>query len=120
MFKVGDGGGHLHHAGGQEYGLKPMNCPAHCLIYQQHQRSYRELPLRLAEFSPLHRNEISGALSGLTRVRQFHQDDAHIFCPREQLREEIELCLEFVKKIYKAFGIGLAVLFQHLQPLVCW
>ncbi|XP_062502013.1 threonine--tRNA ligase 1, cytoplasmic-like [Corticium candelabrum] len=104
MFTVGHQGGHLHHGGGQEYGLKPMNCPAHCLIYQQHQRSYRELPLRFAEFSPLHRNEISGALSGLTRVRQFHQDDAHIFCTAEQLAVEVRSCLEFVEKIYGAFG----------------
>jgi len=62
------------------FGMKPMNCPGHCLMFDNTIRSYRELPLRMADFGVLHRNEISGALSGLTRVRRFQQDDAHIFC----------------------------------------
>jgi threonyl-tRNA synthetase len=61
-------------------GLKPMNCPAHCLMFKHKNYSYRELPIRFADFGVLHRNEVSGALSGLTRVRRFQQDDAHIFC----------------------------------------
>ena len=66
-------------------GLKPMNCPGHCLIYAQRPRSHHELPLRLADFSPLHRNERSGSLSGLTRLRRFSQDDGHVFCTEFQL-----------------------------------
>ncbi len=64
----------------QGFGMKPMNCPGHCLMFDSTIRSYRELPLRMADFGVLHRNELSGALSGLTRVRRFQQDDAHIFC----------------------------------------
>lgn len=62
------------------FGVKPMNCPAHALMYSNQQRTYKELPIRFADFGVLHRNEISGALTGLTRVRRFCQDDAHIFC----------------------------------------
>jgi len=62
------------------HGLKPMNCPGHCLIYANAARSYKELPIKFADFGVLHRNELTGALSGLTRVRRFQQDDAHIFC----------------------------------------
>lgn len=69
----------------QEFGLKPMNCPGHCLLYAARARSYRDLPLRMADFGVLHRNEYSGALSGLTRVRRFQQDDAHIFCRPDQV-----------------------------------
>lgn len=90
----------------EEYGLKPMNCPGHCLLFASKQRSYRDLPIRYADFSPLHRNEISGALSGLTRVRRFHQDDGHIFCRPSQIREEISRTLDFVKLTYKVFGLG--------------
>jgi len=67
----------------QGFGVKPMNCPAHCLIFANEQRTYKELPVRFADFGVLHRNEISGALSGLTRVRRFCQDDAHQFCTEE-------------------------------------
>ncbi|PSS08554.1 hypothetical protein M430DRAFT_37383 [Amorphotheca resinae ATCC 22711] len=90
----------------EEYGLKPMNCPGHCLLFASKQRSYRELPIRYADFSPLHRNEISGALSGLTRVRRFHQDDGHIFCRPSQIREEISRTLDFVKLTYDVLGLG--------------
>jgi threonyl-tRNA synthetase len=76
-----------------EFGLKPMNCPAHCLMFAQRKRSYRELPMRYAEFGVLHRNEFSGALHGLTRVRRFVQDDAHIFCTSAQVWQRTNFCL---------------------------
>ena len=87
------------------FGLKPMNCPGHCLLYQQHPRSYRELPIRYAEFSPLHRNEPSGTLTGLTRVRRFHQDDAHIFCRPDQIGPEVRTSLEFTRSVYRTFHL---------------
>ena len=71
-----------------EYGLKPMNCPSHCMIFAKFDRSYQELPVRYSDFSSLHRNEASGALSGLTRVRRFHQDDGHIFVLWTKLMEK--------------------------------
>ncbi|KAI1136034.1 threonyl-tRNA synthetase mitochondrial precursor [Hypoxylon sp. FL0543] len=89
-----------------EYGLKPMNCPGHCLIFASQLRSYRHLPIRYADFSPLHRNEVSGALSGLTRVRRFHQDDGHIFCRPVQIEEEIKKTLDFVRVVYSTFKLG--------------
>ncbi|KAI0400808.1 hypothetical protein F4802DRAFT_609877 [Xylaria palmicola] len=89
-----------------EYGLKPMNCPGHCLIFASQRRSYRDLPIRYADFSPLHRNEISGALSGLTRVRRFHQDDGHIFCRPSQIEAEIRRTLDFVRVVYSTFHLG--------------
>jgi threonyl-tRNA synthetase len=64
-------------------GIKPMNCPGHCAIFNLHLHSYRDLPIRMADFGVLHRNELSGALSGMTRVRKFQQDDAHIFCTED-------------------------------------
>ncbi|KAE8010567.1 hypothetical protein FH972_006930 [Carpinus fangiana] len=88
----------------QEFGLKPMNCPGHCLMFQHRVRSYRELPLRLADFGVLHRNKASGALTGLTRVRRFQQDDAHIFCRESQIKEEVRGVLDFVKYVYNIFG----------------
>ncbi|XP_022733881.1 threonine--tRNA ligase, mitochondrial 1-like isoform X2 [Durio zibethinus] len=88
----------------QEFGLKPMNCPGHCLMFQHRVRSYRELPLRLADFGVLHRNEASGALTGLTRVRRFQQDDAHIFCRESQIKEEVKGVLEFIDYAYTVFG----------------
>jgi len=89
---------------GQEFALKPMNCPGHCVMFGHRVRSYRELPLRLADFGVLHRNELSGALTGLTRVRRFQQDDAHIFCTRDQVRQEILNCVEFMNHVYGIFG----------------
>ncbi|XP_022932568.1 threonine--tRNA ligase, mitochondrial 1-like [Cucurbita moschata] len=88
----------------QEFGLKPMNCPGHCLMFQHRVRSYRELPLRLADFGVLHRNEASGALTGLTRVRRFQQDDAHIFCRESQIKDEVRGVLEFIQYAYNIFG----------------
>lgn len=84
--------------------MKPMNCPGHCLMFDNTLRSYRELPLRMADFGVLHRNELSGALTGLTRVRRFQQDDAHIFCSPEQIMEEILGCLDFLDYVYSIFG----------------
>lgn len=94
--------------GDGEYGLKPMNCPGHCLIFKSKLHSYRDLPVRYADFSPLHRNEISGALSGLTRVRRFHQDDGHIFCRPSQVEEEIRKTLDFVKVVYNVLRLGVS------------
>ncbi|KAH1161424.1 hypothetical protein AAZX31_01G031400 [Glycine max] len=88
----------------QEFGLKPMNCPGHCLMFKHRVRSYRELPLRFADFGVLHRNEASGALSGLTRVRRFQQDDAHIFCRESQIKDEVRNGLNFINYVYKIFG----------------
>lgn len=88
---------------GNEFALKPMNCPSHCVIFKQQDRSFRDLPLRFADFGVLHRNELSGALSGLTRVRRFQQDDAHIFCMLEQVKSEIRGCLEFLGFVYGVF-----------------
>ncbi|KAG6214027.1 hypothetical protein E4U50_000720 [Claviceps purpurea] len=91
-----------------EYGLKPMNCPGHCLIFASKIHSYRDLPVRYADFSPLHRNESSGALSGLTRVRRFHQDDGHIFCRPCQVEDEIKKTLDFVKAVYSVLKLGVS------------
>jgi len=86
------------------YGLKPMNCPGHALVYRAEKRSYRDLPLRLAEFSRLHRAERSGTLHGLMRVRAMSQDDAHIFCREDQIEDEIALNLQMVRDVYGALG----------------
>lgn len=91
-----------------EYGLKPMNCPGHCIIFSKFERSYNELPVRLSDFSSLHRNESSGALSGLTRVRRFHQDDGHIFCELHQIHLEITNTINLIKDTYNVFGIDSA------------
>jgi threonyl-tRNA synthetase len=87
------------------YAIKPMNCPGHMLLFGSQLRSYRELPLRFAEAAPLHRNELAGALHGLTRVRFVTQDDAHIFCSREQIDSELDQCLEYLRYLYGLFGI---------------
>ncbi|WP_411277928.1 threonine--tRNA ligase [Gaiella sp.] len=87
------------------YAIKPMNCPGHMLLFGSQLRSYRELPLRFAEAAPLHRNELAGALHGLTRVRYVTQDDAHIFCSREQIDSELDQCLEYLRYLYGLFGI---------------
>ncbi|KAK2637618.1 hypothetical protein Ddye_025413 [Dipteronia dyeriana] len=92
--------------GGQEFAMKPMNCPGHCLMFEQLVRSYNELPLRLADFGVLHRKEASGALSGLTRVTKFQQDDAHIFCIDSQIKDEVRGVLEFIDYAYKVFGLN--------------
>jgi threonyl-tRNA synthetase len=86
------------------YAVKPMNCPGHTFVYAAEKRSYRDLPLRIADFGRLHRAERSGALHGLTRVRTMAQDDAHIFCTPEQVSEEIDLNLKMVRDVYTALG----------------
>ncbi|XP_030680500.1 threonine--tRNA ligase, mitochondrial isoform X3 [Nomascus leucogenys] len=86
--------------------LKPMNCPAHCLMFAHRPRSWRELPLRLADFGALHRAEASGSLRGLTRLRCFQQDDAHIFCTTDQLEAEIQSCLDFLRSVYAVLGFS--------------
>lgn len=91
------------HSDLQETGLKPMNCPGHCLIFASQTRSYRDLPIRYADFSSLHRNEPSGTLTGLTRVRKFSQDDGHIFCTPSQVRDELISVLNFVQYVYSTF-----------------
>src|SRR5271163_4763629 len=87
-----------------DYQLKPMNCPGHILIYKSHLRSYRELPVRLAELGTVYRYERSGVLHGLLRVRGFTQDDAHIFCTPEQIEKEIQGCVEFARDVLRDFG----------------
>uniref|UniRef100_A0A8C5HA53 threonine--tRNA ligase n=1 Tax=Gouania willdenowi TaxID=441366 RepID=A0A8C5HA53_GOUWI len=88
------------------FALKPMNCPGHCLMFGHRPRSWRELPLRLADFGVLHRNELSGTLTGLTRVRRFQQDDAHIFCTMDQIESEMKGCLDFLRCVYGVFGFS--------------
>ncbi|HEX5216757.1 MAG TPA: threonine--tRNA ligase [Vicinamibacterales bacterium] len=88
-----------------EMGVKAMNCPGHMLVFASQSRSYRDLPLRFHEQTPLHRNEASGVLSGLTRVRQFSQDDAHCFVMESQIGEEVERLLNLVKRVYADFGL---------------
>ncbi|KAF2017935.1 class II aaRS and biotin synthetase [Aaosphaeria arxii CBS 175.79] len=103
----------------EEFGLKPMNCPGHCLLFREGEgglRSWRDLPVRYADFSALHRNEISGTLTGLTRVRRFHQDDAHIFCRPDQILSEIERTLEFVSMVYETFNLGPYKLLLSTRP----
>jgi len=90
--------------GDREFGLKPMNCPGHTLIYSHGLHSYRDLPIRMADFGRLHRFEKAGVLSGLTRVRSMSQDDAHIFCTPKQIGDEITALFEMVQKVYKTFS----------------
>jgi threonyl-tRNA synthetase len=87
------------------FAIKPMNCPGHMLLYGSALRSYRDLPLRYAEAAPLHRNELAGALHGLTRVRHVTQDDAHIFCARDQIDSELDGTLDYVRYLYGLFGL---------------
>ncbi len=87
-----------------EYGVKPMNCPGHCYLYATKKYSYRDLPIRFADFSRLHRFEPSGTLAGLTRVRALTQDDAHIYCTQEQMEQELESFVEMTREVYDTFG----------------
>lgn len=112
----------------EQFALKPMNCPGHCVIFGSRDRSYKELPLRYAEFGVLHRNEASGALSGMTRVRRFVQDDgrccamlsylhsAHIFCTVDQLEEELSAAFDFLDAVYKPFGFQYKVGLSTRNP----
>ena len=94
---------------GRDFGLKPMNCPGHCLLYSLSPHSYRELPLRLAEAGNLHRNELSGVLHGLLRVRHFVQDDAHVYCTYEQIQDELIACLDYAYYLYDLFDLNMRV-----------
>ncbi|KAK3320065.1 hypothetical protein B0T19DRAFT_433757 [Cercophora scortea] len=89
----------------EQFGLKPMNCPAHAMMFRHRDRSHKELPLRFADFGVLHRNEASGALSGLTRVRRFQQDDAHIFCREDQVKTEVADLFDFMRGFYGMLGL---------------
>ncbi|CAB4289846.1 unnamed protein product [Prunus armeniaca] len=109
----------------QDFGLKPMNCPGHCVMFQHRNRSYKELPLRMADFGVLHRNEASGALTGLTRVRRFQQDDAHIFCRESQVKDEVRGVLEFIEYTYNIFGFTFKLKLStmpesHMGDLATW
>jgi len=88
-----------------DFSLKPMNCPSHHLLYASKKHSYRELPIRFSTFDVLHRNEASGALSGLTRVRQFAQDDSHIYLAESQIEREVKNIAELIKTVYATFGL---------------
>ena len=92
------------HIDEREFGVKPMNCPSHTFIYASKKRSYRDLPIRLADFGRLHRYEKSGVTAGLTRVRSFSQDDAHIFCAPSQIEEEIASLLDMLREVYHRFN----------------
>ena len=100
----------------REYAIKPMNCPAHIQIYNQGLKSYRDLPLRMAEFGSCHRNELSGSLHGLMRVRGFTQDDAHIFCTEQQIESEVAQLIDLTFDVYKDFGFDNVTLALSTRP----
>ncbi len=100
----------------REYAIKPMNCPGHVQIFNQGLKSYRDLPLRMAEFGCCHRNEPSGSLHGLMRVRGFTQDDAHIFCTESQVQDEVSSCIKMVYDVYKSFGFEDIVVKLSTRP----
>ncbi len=100
----------------REYAIKPMNCPGHVQIFNQGLKSYRDLPLRMAEFGCCHRNEPSGALHGLMRVRGFTQDDAHIFCTEEQIQAEVASCIDMIYEVYQEFGFEKIVVKLSTRP----
>jgi threonyl-tRNA synthetase len=102
--KYGDNLFRIEH-GDSLYGLKPMNCPGHMLLFNTRLRSYRDLPIRYAEAAVLHRDEPTGSLHGLTRARQFSQDDAHVFCTEEQIESEIDAMFDYVGFLYDRFGV---------------
>ncbi len=100
----------------RNYSIKPMNCPSHCLIYSETTHSYRDLPIRLADFGRLHRYERSGVVTGLTRVRSFSQDDAHIYCTPEQIEGEITRLFDFIFEIYDLFGFSNPDIYLSTRP----
>ena len=100
----------------REYAVKPMNCPGHVQIFNQGLKSYRDLPLRMAEFGCCHRNEPSGALHGLMRVRGFTQDDAHVFCTEDQVQDEVADCIRMVYEMYRTFGFENIVVKLSTRP----
>ncbi len=112
MFMVLD-----NETGEHDFSMKPMNCPSHYLMYLAGKHSYRELPLRMATFDVLHRNELSGALSGLTRVRQFTMDDCHIFLMPEQIADEVKRLADFILGFYGTFGLEARLKFGTRPPM---
>ena len=100
----------------QEYGIKPMNCPSHAVLYSKSLHSYRELPIRYADFGRLHRYELSGVTQGLTRVRSFSQDDAHIFCREDQIAEEVNGFIDMLNESYQVFGFESTRFVLSLRP----
>lgn len=100
----------------QEYAIRPMNCPGSILIYKERPRSYRELPLRLAEFGLVHRNELSGVLHGLFRVRSFTIDDAHMFCTIDQIKDEVKNTITLVRSTFAKFGFNSVNIFVSTRP----
>ena len=104
------------HSEEREYAVKPMNCPCHVQVYNQGLKSYRDLPLRLAEFGSCHRNEPSGSLHGIMRVRGFTQDDAHIFCTEEQIQEEVAQFIDFLHEVYRDFGFDEVIYRLSTRP----
>jgi threonyl-tRNA synthetase len=100
----------------RDYALKPMNCPSHCLIFASSRHSYRDLPLRMADFGRLHRYERSGVMHGLTRVRTFCQDDAHIFCRMDQIESEIESFMRLLNEVYQTLGMSRYEVFFSTRP----
>lgn len=103
-------------AEGRQFAIKPMNCPCHIQVFNQGLKSYRDLPLRLAEFGSCHRNEMSGALHGLMRVRAFVQDDAHIFCTEQQIQSEVADFIDFLHEVYKDFGFNEVIYRLSTRP----
>ncbi len=101
---------------GREFSVKPMNCPGHCLLYNTKKKSYRELPWRVADFGRLHRYERSGVMHGLTRVRTFCQDDAHVFCRMDQLQDEIAQVMTFLNEVYNELGMPEYKIFLSTRP----
>jgi threonyl-tRNA synthetase len=100
----------------REFGLKPMNCPSHCVLFSSHAHSYRELPLRIADFGRLHRYERSGVVQGLTRVRSFCQDDAHIFCMASQIGAEVDSLFDMMFEVYRTFGFSDPGIYLSTKP----
>ncbi|RTZ58365.1 MAG: threonine--tRNA ligase [Gammaproteobacteria bacterium] len=100
----------------REYAIKPMNCPCHVQIFEQGLKSYRDLPLRMAEFGSCHRNEPSGTLHGLMRLRSFVQDDAHIFCTEEQIQDEVSRFIDLLFQVYKTFGFDDVLIKLSTRP----
>ncbi|MEW6339003.1 MAG: threonine--tRNA ligase [Acidobacteriota bacterium] len=100
----------------REFGLKPMNCPSHCVLYSSHAHSYRELPWRIADFGRLHRYERSGVVQGLTRVRSFCQDDAHIFCMPAQIGAEVDALFDMMFEVYRTFGFKDPGIYLSTKP----
>ncbi|MEN8261471.1 MAG: threonine--tRNA ligase, partial [Pseudomonadota bacterium] len=104
------------HSEHRDFAIKPMNCPCHVQIYNQGIKSYRDLPIRMAEFGSCHRNEPSGTLHGLMRVRNFVQDDAHIFCTEEQIQDEVSSFIDLLFEVYKDFGFNHVLIRLSTRP----